>query len=341
MLTHTYTTQRSLFILSGEDSTIPLGELDALVKTYSSNAKIKIEGHRVALVEGDLDPAVVSKRAAYMRLGGIHIGSVDNPSEEEFRRLDFTKLPDFRSFAARTYNFTDTDIKPDVEAALGHAVKQSFPSAKVSLKKPDMLVVGVSCEDAFHICGVDTASTRRSWYHRRPRIRPFFHPSALYPKFARLLVNLAQIKEGELLLDPFCGTGSILIEAGVIGIRSWGIDISRRMCTGALRNLKHFDISSSGIVSGDASHLQLVRVDGVSTDLPYGRASSTHKRKIGVIAEDLMDNLEALLPKGRYACIVHPHYASIPEGRRFEQVQEHKIYIHRRLTRTITLLKRV
>ncbi len=339
MLTHTV--QRSLFILSGEDSTIPLGELDALVKTYSRNTKIKIKGHRVALVEGDLDPAVVSKRAAYIRLGGIHIGSVSTPSEEEFRRLDFTKLPVFKSFAARIYNFTDTAIKPEVEAALGHHVKETFPAAKVSLQKPDMLVVGVSCKDAFHICGVNASSTRRSWYYRRPRIRPFFHPSVLYPKFARLLVNLAQIKEGEILLDPFCGTGSILIEAGLIGIRSLGVDISRRMCTGALKNLKHFDISSSGIVNGDASHLPVVQVNGVSTDLPYGRASSTHKRTTSVIAEDLMDTLEIILPKGRHACIVHPHYAAIPEGGRFERVQEHKIYIHRRLTRTITLLKRL
>ena len=341
MLTHPHTTQRSLFILSGEDSTIPLGELDALVKTYSSSAKIRIEGRRVAFVEGDIDPAVISKRAAYIRLGGIHIGSVSTPREEEFRRLDFTRLPDFKSFAARITNFTETEVKQDVEATLGHVVKERFPSAEVSLEHPDMLVVGVFCEDAVHICGLDASSARKSWYCRRPRSRPFFHPSVLYPKFARMLVNLVQIKEGEMLLDPFCGTGSVLIEAGLMGIRSLGVDISRRMCTGALRNLKHFDMSSSSIVNGDSRYLPVIQVDGVSTDLPYGITSSTHKRRIGDIAEGLLEDLKTILPKGRYACIVHPHYVSIPEGRRFEQVQEHKLYIHRSLTRIITLLKRV
>jgi|TARA_B100001971_G_scaffold214161_1_gene250204 tRNA (guanine10-N2)-dimethyltransferase len=333
--------KRSLFILSGEKSTIPLGELEALVKTYSHQTEINVSCRRVVIVNGPLNPTVISKRAAFIRLGGIYIGSMDLPLDETFKEIDFTELPTFKSFAARIHNFSKVAMRPEVEGSLGYAVKKTFPSAKVSLKSPDILVVGVMCDDIFHICAVDTASTLRSWTYRRPRIRPFFHPSALYSKFARLLVNLAQVKNNDLLLDPFCGTGSIIIEAGEIGVRSIGIDISRRMCNGTLKNLKHFDTFGSGIVHSDVAQVPLLRVDGVATDIPYGRASSTHKRKTESLAEDLIANLEILLPAGRQACIVHPDTIDILDVGGLERVQQHIIPVNRSLTRMITILKRV
>ena len=126
MQTFLNVSQKSLFILSGEDSTIPRGELEALVKTYSSGAKIAMESRRIALVEGDLNPSVVSERGAYVRLGGIHVGSLNAPSEENFQRLDLTKIPNFGSFAVRIYNFTSNHITPGLEAAIGKQVKNIF-----------------------------------------------------------------------------------------------------------------------------------------------------------------------------------------------------------------------
>ncbi len=38
----------------------------------------------------------------------------------------------------------------------------------------------------------------------------------LPPKLARMMVNLARVHEGDILLDPFCGTGTVLMEAGLV-----------------------------------------------------------------------------------------------------------------------------
>ena len=54
---------------------------------------------------------------------------------------------------------------------------------------------------------------RQDWVIRRPRARPFFHPAAIFPKLSRALVNLSRVGAGEVFLDPFCGTGSLLLEA--------------------------------------------------------------------------------------------------------------------------------
>ncbi|MBI5465779.1 MAG: hypothetical protein HY974_00650 [Candidatus Kerfeldbacteria bacterium] len=47
----------------------------------------------------------------------------------------------------------------------------------------------------------------------------------LPPKLARLMVNLAQLNRSSGLLDPFCGSGTVLQEAALLGYRElWGSD---------------------------------------------------------------------------------------------------------------------
>lgn len=333
--------KRNLFILSGEPSTIPLGELESLIETYSSKTKIQLSGNRVVFTDSFLDPKIITNRAAYIRFGGKCIDSINFPLNGNFKKINFSNLSNFKSFAARIYNFSDIKIKSDLEASLGNAVKNVFPLSKVSLKSPELLIIGVVCDNEFHVCAVDPVSNHKSWVHRRPRSRPFFHPSALFPKFARLLVNFAHVKNDDTLIDPFCGTGSIIIEAGIVGIRSIGFDISRRMCRGAQKNLKKFNINNSNIIHGDTVHLPLQNIDGVATDIPYGRASSTHKRKAADLAHHFLSNLKDLLPKGRYACVVHPHTINLQELGSFVKVQQHIVPVNRNLTRVITILKRI
>ena len=336
-----YGNERSLFVLSGENSTIPSGELEALVETYSSNSKISKISRRIALVEGNINTEEILKRSAYVKLGGLYLGSINNSTEENLRKIEFNGIERINSFAARVYNISNQKNKLNLEAELGHIVKEKFPTAKVSLKAPETLIIGIISEDGFHICGVDSDSIRRSWRERRPRARPFFHPSALYSKFARLLVNLSHVRGEDILLDPFCGTGSILIESAYIGIRSIGIDISRKMCEGSMSNYKHFNLSKVDIIMATANSLPVAKVDGIATDIPYGRVSSTHKQKVNCIAENIVNTIATILPKGKFACIVHPEVITLPKINAIEKVQEHKIYIHRSLTRVITLLKHV
>lgn len=42
----------------------------------------------------------------------------------------------------------------------------------------------------------------------------------LPPKLARVLVNISGIKSTETLLDPFCGTGTVLEEAALVGVQN-------------------------------------------------------------------------------------------------------------------------
>ncbi|MBU0613982.1 methyltransferase domain-containing protein, partial [Patescibacteria group bacterium] len=51
----------------------------------------------------------------------------------------------------------------------------------------------------------------------------------LPPKLARIMVNIAGSQKGKILLDPFCGSGTVLMEAAIVGCEKIiGSDISER-----------------------------------------------------------------------------------------------------------------
>lgn len=60
----------------------------------------------------------------------------------------------------------------------------------------------------------------------------------LPPKVAQAMVNLAQPGESATLLDPFCGSGTILQEAALLGIRTlWGADVSGKAVADTEENM--------------------------------------------------------------------------------------------------------
>ncbi|MGI6454739.1 MAG: TRM11 family SAM-dependent methyltransferase [bacterium] len=50
----------------------------------------------------------------------------------------------------------------------------------------------------------------------------------LPPKLSRMLINLARTPDTQTLLDPFCGSGSLLMEAALLGLKATGVDSSKK-----------------------------------------------------------------------------------------------------------------
>lgn len=91
----------------------------------------------------------------------------------------------------------------------------------------------------------------------RPNVE---HLHVISIRLARILLNLAGIKPGINILDPFCGVGTILQEALFIGANASGVDIDLRMTNASDDNLKWFSekykISASwDVTAGDARSL--------------------------------------------------------------------------------------
>ena len=128
------------------------------------------------------------------------------------------------------------------------------------------------------------AESRRDFGERRPTDRPFFQPGSMDPLDARALVNIAGAKPGARLVDPMCGTGGILLEAGLVGSDVVGVDAQWKMTRGSQENLDALldDDTEAAIIHGDATALPLADgcADGVVFDAPYGRQSKIARHEL-------------------------------------------------------------
>jgi len=60
---------------------------------------------------------------------------------------------------------------------------------------------------------------------------------AISPRLAKIMVNLSEIKDNEILLDPFCGIGVVLQEALLQDLDVVGIDFDKEAIEGCKKNL--------------------------------------------------------------------------------------------------------
>ncbi|MFC7074990.1 methyltransferase domain-containing protein [Haloarcula halophila] len=147
---------------------------------------------------------------------------------------------------------------------------------------------GESDGAAYSAVGWLAVESHRDFGDRQPTDRPFFQPGSMAPLEARALVNIAGARPGATVLDPMCGTGGLLMEAGLVGARVLGGDAQTKMITGSRRNLQHVlggdghpgrsDYPETGrwdLVRSDAASLPLPdgTADAVVFDAPYGRQS--------------------------------------------------------------------
>jgi len=89
----------------------------------------------------------------------------------------------------------------------------------------------------------------------------------LPPKIARIMVNLARRAETANLLDPFCGSGVLLMEAALLGLRPVGSDRSESAVSSARRNLDWLH-EREGAAEGVKPQVFRTDVEDLSTHLP-------------------------------------------------------------------------
>jgi tRNA (guanine10-N2)-dimethyltransferase len=153
-------------------------------------------------------------------------------------------------------------------------------------------------------------------------------------------VNLSRFREGEVFLDPFSGTGSLGIEAFEAGAKVVASDQVAKMTRGSLSNMRFFGQMWLGVIRADAFSHPVRQVDAIATDLPYGRASSTRGSQPEDIVRKAIETLPLLLRKGSRMVLMHPQTLKIEAPADLALEEEHHLYVHKLLTRTITVLRR-
>jgi len=99
-------------------------------------------------------------------------------------------------------------------------------------------------------------------FETRDFARPYQDPTlTLSPRIARAIVNMAAINTGGVMLDPFCGLGTFLQEAVVLGYSAIGIDKNADLVSRAKTNLRWtLEEFLTGGVRG-STRVQIIRQD--------------------------------------------------------------------------------
>jgi len=213
-------------------------------------------------------------------------------------------------------------------------------SGGVDLHRPKSDVRVVFSKTA-HVGRVVGAIDRASFEKRKNRYMPFFYPASLHPKYARALVNLTRARCGDRLLDPFCGTGAILAEASLVGLEAIGTDLSDKMIEGARKNLNHECARATLSVADIGDIVRAAgRVDGIATDPPYGKSTSTKGEGIPGLYRRAFGAFSEVLDKGAYLAMVVPRTSLLDDSEKFDLLETHDLWVHRSLTRHFCVLKR-
>lgn len=213
--------------------------------------------------------------------------------------------------------------------------------AKINSPKVDLNHAKTNIEifltEKHAFCGLLIHKNEDKHFTRHPKNRPAQHPSTLKPKLARALINLSGIKKGTIL-DPFCGTGGILIESALLNFKTIGYDLSPEMIKRCEKNIKHFNLNIKLKLKDATSKLE--KSDAITTDPPYGRASSVFKKDIIELYTDFLKQAEKSTKK---VVIIFPStvpFKKILKNTSFSIENIYKVKVHRSLTRNITILKR-
>ncbi len=180
----------------------------------------------------------------------------------------------------------------DVEESVGARI--SSERRTVDLENPDFEIVVVLAgpEDSSRywdeaqqneliLWGLRDKSFSGTYTGTSPTERPFFKPVTLDPRLARLMVSLSFSRgPPSTVVDPFCGTGGIAIEASILGLQVLASDLDSRMVAGTSSNLEWAKGSGPYRVErspADSIHEIWGSIDGCSFvfDPPYGRNAWT------------------------------------------------------------------
>ncbi len=169
--------------------------------------------------------------------------------------------------------------------------------------------------------------------------RPRFAPVSLPPRLARAMVNLALPSGAGKLLDPFCGTGGLLIEAVDCELEASGSDLDREMIDATRENLLHFDLTAT-LEQGDAAAMvQQIRPAAIATDPPYGRSASTGHEPLDTLLARFSAACAEALPIGGRLVLTLPDPALLPQTG-FRELYHYEWYVHGSLTRHLLVLEK-
>jgi len=311
----------SFFILSKDYLELASDEIIAISKMYDRFAKAKVISNLV-IIQSKTSWNEIARRASFVRVSGQILRKMSGLFLD---KDNFQVLKNANTFVCRIINLSAKQFNiPELERSMGNMISK-FSHAKVELEDPEITIYLIFT-DKENFFGFSKRIKKKI---RPKKIKN--HPHELDWKLTRVMINLIGLKEGETVCDPFCGTGTTLLEAESMGIHAIGLDFDEKMYKISKDNLKANGYKSK-VFKSDFQELSKIsgKFDGIVTDLPYGIASKASDKP-----EEILKKFFSILPKRKRMAIMYKK--ELDNNLKLGGLKKYEIYRHKSLTRTILI----
>ncbi|MDP7323430.1 MAG: DNA methyltransferase, partial [Candidatus Woesearchaeota archaeon] len=276
-----------LFLLSKEN--LDLAKQEVLSLTNQDPRNEQHDNLLVAATNKNL-----SKRLAYTKAIYKFLFAVKPPElEETIERFPWNTIYK-DDFCVRGFNLSIEDEK------LANQIWPHLEHPKTNLTNPKTTIHFFKTKKRI-VAGLLQNQLKDDFESRKAHNRPVNHPTSLHPKLARCMINLTGIEKGTIV-DPFCGSGGILLEASLLNLEPIGYDTEKTMIQAAKTNLAHFKTEAQ-LINKDALTIT-TKFPYIATDLPY--AVNSRSQDLKALYTAFIKRLDRILTKR--AVIGFPHF---------------------------------
>ncbi|MCD6371475.1 MAG: methyltransferase domain-containing protein, partial [Candidatus Aenigmarchaeota archaeon] len=189
----------------------------------------------------------------------------------------------------------------DVERLVGEYLYENY-KIPVSLKDFEKnLFIKIVGSNAYILLQLNKTPLDKRFY------KLFNHPTAIDPILAYGMIRLSKIKRNQIIVDPMCGSGTILIEAALEfpNAKYFGLDIFERFVKGARMNAKAAKVRLIKFKVGDCRCLEkyFSKIDRIITNPPYG-VKIGREETVKALYFKFVESAARVIDKGRIVLTV-------------------------------------
>ena len=202
------------------------------------------------------------------------------------------------------------EIIPGTDQFVLVELQQKFPDTKASPQSNKMLILNSKVEDIDDFRKLKSAlrvtnagGTTRNLFRRD--WQKHYVPAGINPALAYILCQIAEIVPDEMVLDPFCGAGTIAVTAALYfdPRMTLAADLSGTAVNKAVANFRSADIPKRRYTTfrSNISQLKLQKnsLDKVISNLPFGVRNSDHQKNMKAYTQLAQRMTSMLKPNGK------------------------------------------
>lgn len=325
-----------LLELGGENT--DLGKYEALELLKFEKYSPYLEKDYVSIIvistSKKIDKNIISRLSMTKRISRIIFSSNKESVKDILTDIEEIKIDDL-NFAIRQIGGKNLESEKNA-ILIGEKISKKN---ETNLENPQVTVLFYQNKEFFislKYAERDTGYKRCLKHHIS--LRPYFSPIGIHPRIARAMINLSNCANDKPLIDPFCGTGGILIEGADMGLKVIGIDLKEKMIEFSKGNLKHYGFKGK-LINSDFKDLSNLEFGSIVCDPPYGIASTSGGENIRELLKRSLDVFQKCM-KNKQRLVVAVSDSRMIKHENLTQIYKFEWYIHKSLTRNIIVLEK-